>query len=193
MKLFLIVLSCLLFSASALPVRGGLLKRTKRPLRLGIVCGFVRIQTEVCFAIQGGSPGLELRFRHHTRFYPLTGQGQPPALPVKNALRFLKRRLHIDRLDISAVLSLGDAAQSVLAAAILGIAAENVRAFFPACPLHCRIKCVFSPPSAFDGLGIVSCRLGDIMLAALFIGRDSLIKRMARRHLQWTSTPSKPS
>lgn len=193
MKYLLIVLSCLLFAASALPVKAGLLKKANTPLRLGFVCGFVRTQTEVCFSLQNGAPGLECRFRHHTRFYPLTGQKNVPALPLKGALHFLKRRLHIDRLDIRAALSSGDAAQTVLAVALINIAAESVHAFLPACPLRCRIDCAFSRPASFDGLGIVSCRLGDIMLAALLIGRDSLTKFIARRHLQWKSTPSKPS
>lgn len=185
------VIVCALVFLAALPVRLGVLKLPDHPLRLGAALGLIRIQTDVYFELQDGTAALELRFRRHTRVLPLTRETLRPSNPppIKNALRYLKRRLRCDRLDLEADIALGDAALTAPAAALLYAALNAVHLIFPNLPLRSRISCTFSGAGRARALGIVSLRGGHIMIAALIFGRDVITRRLQ----QWISTPSKPS
>lgn len=190
----LIVFACLICALvfmAALPVRLGVLKLPNKALRLGITVGIVRIQTDVYFEFQNAMPTIELRFRRHSRALPLTRETLRPSKPppLKNALRFLKGRVRLDRLNVDAAVSLGDAALTAPACALLSTCAEAARHILPDTPIRCRFSCAFSGRGSLHALGIVSLRGGHIMIAALILGRDVI----ARRLHQWTNTPSKPS
>lgn len=184
-------LICVLVFVAALPVRLGALKLPDKALRLGATVGFVRIQTDVYFKFQNAVPTLELRFRRHSFSLPLTHETLRPANPppLKNALRFLRGRVRLDRLYIDATVSLGDAALTAPACALLTACAEAARHILTDAPIRCRFGCAFSGHGSLRALGIVSLRGGHIMIAALILGRDVI----ARRLQQWTNTPSKPS
>ncbi len=184
-------LICVLVFVAALPVRLGALKLPDKALRLGATVGFVRIQTDVYFKFQSAVPTLELHFRRHSRTLPLTHETLRPANPppLKNALRFLRGRVRLDRLYIDATVSLGDAALTAPTCALLTACAEAARHILPDAPIRCRFGCAFSGHGSLRALGIVSLRGGHIMIAALILGRDVI----ARRLQQWTNTPSKPS
>ena len=190
----LIVFACLICALvflAALPVRLGALKLPDKALRLGVTVGFVRVQTDVCFEFQNGVPTIQLHFRRHIRALPLTRETLRPANPppLKNALRFLKGRVRLDWLHIDATVSLGDAALTAPACALLTACAEAARHILPNAPIRCRFSCAFSGHGSLRALGIVSLCGGHIMIAALILGRDVI----ARRLHQWTNTPSKPS
>ncbi len=172
-------------------MRLGVLKLPDKALRLGVTVGFARVQTDVCFEFQNAMPAIVLRFRHHSRALPLTRETLRPANPppLKNALRFLKRCVRLDRLHVDAAISLGDATLTAPACAMLTACAEAVRRILPDAPIRCRFGCAFSGHGSLRALGIVSLRGGHIMIAALILGRDVI----ARRLHQWTNTPSKPS
>ena len=191
MLLVFACLICALVFVAALPVRLGALKLPDKALRLGGTIGFVRVQTDVCFEFQNGVPTIQLHFRRHSRALPLTRETLRPANPppLKNALRFLKGRVRLDRLHVDAAISLGDAALTAPACAMLTACAEAARRILPDAPIHCRFGCAFSGRGSLRALGIISLRGGHIMIAALILGRDVI----ARRLHQWTNTPSKPS
>ena len=191
MLIALACLICALVFIAALPVRLGALKLPERALRLGVTVGFVRIQTDVYFEFQNAVPTIEMRFRRHSRTLPLTRETLRPAHPppLKNALRFLRGRVRLDRLNVDAAVSLGDAALTAPACALLTACAEAARHILPDAPIRCRFSCAFSGRGSLRALGIVSLRGGHLMIAALILGRDVI----ARRLHQWTNTPSKPS
>ena len=184
-------LICALIFLAALPVRLGALKLPDKALRLGITVGIVQIQTDVYFEFQNAAPTIVLRFRRHSRALPLTRETLRPSNPppLKNALRFLKGHVRLDRLNVEATVSLGDAALTAPACALLTACAETARRIRPDAPIRCRFECAFSGRGLLRALGIVSLRGGHIMIAALILGRDVI----ARRLHQWINTPSKPS
>lgn len=184
-------LICTLIFLAALPVRLGALKLPDKALRLGVTVGFVRVQTDVCFEFQSAVPTIVLRFHRHSRALPLTRETLRPSNPppFKNALRFLKGRVRLDRLNVEAAVSLGDAALTAPVCALLTACVETARRIRPDAPIRCRFECAFSGRGSLRALGIVSLRGGHIMIAALILGRDVI----ARRLHQWINTPSKPS
>lgn len=184
-------LICALIFLAALPVRLGALKLPDKALRLGITVGIVQIQTDVYFEFQNAAPTIVLRFHRHSRALPLTRETLRPSNPppFKNALRFLKGRVRLDRLNVDAAVSLGDAALTAPACALLTACAAAARRIRPDAPIRCRFECAFSGQGSLRALGIVSLRGGHIMIAALILGRDVI----ARRLHQWINTPSKPS
>lgn len=178
----------LFFYILALPVRFGAAWRSGHPLRIGLTVGPARFSAMAGVQYVAGS-GLTA---HLTRdgsgktreLHFFQGMPDAAALPqsvkaVSRALRYLRRHVKPHRLRARVHLSLPDAAATAFLFGMLNSALSAVHAARPALPLSAFISADFrSGRTQADFCGILSCRLGHIMAAALIWGQDSLARRL---------------
>lgn len=188
-----------LFYMMALPVRAGAAWRTGQPLRIGVTIGPFR------FSAQGGmkyvvGSGLIASLTQDksgkTRELSLlrnmadTAALSTSIASVSRALKYLYRHVRPHRLKAYVHFSLTDAAATAFLYGTVDSALSAVRAIKPGLPLNARVSADFrSGHTQADLCGILSCRFGHIMAAALIWGRDYL----ARRLHTWINSRSKAS
>ena len=172
----------------AVPVRAGLAWKTGGQLRLGVTVGPLR------FTAHGGvkyavGAGLIASLTHDSsgRSHELNLMNRlADAASLKNDLHTLARPLkylfrHVRpwRLRARMHLSLPDAALNASLYGVLNTAFSLLRAARPSLPLDAAVSADFrSHRTQLDLCGILSCRLGHIMAAALLWARDYLVGRI---------------
>ncbi len=188
-----------LFYLIMLPVRAGIAWRTGEPLRVGITIGGLR------FSAHGGikygvGAGLIASLTHDRSgrihsFNLLQSAAERAARrnrfeAMSRALKYLFRRVQIQQIRSSAHLSLPDASHTAFLYGMLRAAFSTLHAVRPSLPLTASVSADFhSGHTQAAFLGILSCRFGHIMAAAVIFCRDYL----ARRIHTWTSSQSKAS
>lgn len=188
------------FYLMMLPVRAGLAWKSGTPLRVGITVGPFR------FSAHGGvkyavGTGLSASLTHDrsgkTRELSLLNRLTDSAA-IKNGLESLSGALHYLfrhvspwKLRAHCHLSLSNAAHTAFLCGMLTGCLSLLRSARPALPLDASVSADFrSMRTHLDFCGILSCRLGHIMAAALIWSRDYL----SRRIQTWiTSSRSKAS
>lgn len=188
-----------LFYLMALPVRAGAAWRTGQQLRIGMTVGPFR------FSAQGGmkyvvGSGLIASLTQDgsgkTRELSLlrnmadTAALSTSIASVSRALKYLYRHVRLHRMKAYVHFSFSDAAATAFLYGITDSALSVLRAVSPSLPLNARVSADFRTGRTQANLcGILSCRFGHIMAAALIWGRDYL----ARRLHTWISSRSKAS
>lgn len=189
----------MLFYLMMLPVRAGAAWRTGSELRMGITVGWLK------FSARGGikysvGAGLAASLTHdrsgrvHT-FELMQSSIDSAALKSQfslaaPALRYLLGHVQVHRLRASVHLSLPNAAHTALLYGFLRTALNTLHAVRPSLPLSQSVSADFrSGHTQIELYGILSCRFGHIMAAALIFCRNYL----SRRIHSWTSSQSKAS
>ena len=182
MSVWLAAPVCLLIALCALPVRFGLLK-SPGGLTLGLLIGPFRAQKRLSLAQCDAGPALCLDSPGHHRILPLLPmlktdpRAQPGFRPALSAAKYLLGQIRPDRINLDLTIDTGDACRTVLAAAAVSSALNALTAVRPGLPVSGRLRCSFNRKGELHALGIFSCRVGHIMLAALIFGREYLIRR----------------
>ena len=183
-----------------LPVRAGLAWRTGQPARVGITVGPFRFAAHGDIKYAAGA-GLVASLTHDrsgkTRQLSLFDRMADTAA-LKSGLsalsgpaRYLLRHVSLWKLRARCHFSLPNAAHTALIWGTLRTLLAAFHAARPSLPLTASVSADFrSMHTQLDFCGILSCRLGHIMAAALIWSRDYLTRRIQ----QWiTNSRSKAS
>ena len=182
----------LAMSLAAMPVRVGFLLSSGQPAAFGITFGPLRRRYSVRVTATQSGHALLIESGRSQRVLPvsaLRNRSKQPGLPFSKIIVYIIRHTRADRLDCRLALSTGSAARDCVAIGLLRALADALAHVEPSLNLTARFDCRFGQQSEGHALGIFSCRAGHIMLAALMIGREVLIRRLK----SWKSTPSKAS
>jgi len=200
MTVYLAALAAALFYLSALPVRAGALWKNGFPLRVGVMIGPFRFsaQADLKYTEENG-PIASLpqdRSRKNRQLSLLRrAAGQTSSknrMPHSSrAVKYLFSRLQAEQIRIYLHFALSDAARSAFLYGASNALLSALRAVYPSLPLNASVSVDFgSGKTQLVFSGILSCRLGHIILAGLIWLRDFLAWRIQA----WTtSSPSKAS
>lgn len=171
-----------------LPVRAGLAWKTGRPVRIGITVGPFRFTAhgDVKYAV---GTGLIASLTHDRsgRVHELSLlQPMADAAALRTSLsafsgaaEYLFRHVSPWRFRMHACLSLPNAAHTAFLWGLLQSALSVLHSACPSLPLDTSVSADFrSMHTQLDFCGILSCRLGHIMAAALIWSRDYLTRRI---------------
>ena len=182
------------FYLTMLPVRAGLAWKSGKPVRVGITIGPMRFSAHGDIKYEEGT-GLIASLTHDRsgkirQLTPLR-QTADGLSSLSGAMRYLIRHVSPWRLRAHCHLSLPDASHTAFLYGILLSGLSVLRAVKPAWPLNASVSADFrSMRTQLDFCGILSCRLGHIMAAALIWCRDYLTRRI---HTWITSSRLKAS
>lgn len=176
------------FYLMMLPVRAGLAWKSGTPVRVGITIGPFRFSAhgDVKYAV---GTGLAASFTHDrsgkvrelTLFNRLADSAaiKNGLTSLSGALSYMFRHLSPWKLRAHCHLSLSSAAHTALLYGILTGGLYALRSARPSLPLDASVSADFrSMKTHLDFCGILSCRLGHIMAAALIWSRDYLTRRI---------------
>ena len=177
-----------LFYFMMLPVRAGLAWRSGQPVRVGITIGPLRFSAhgDVKYAV---GTGLVASLTHdrsgRVREVSLLNRLADSAA-IKNgltslssALNYLFRHVAPWKLRARCHLSLPNAAHTAFLYGLLCSGLSALRSARPALPLDASVSADFrSMKTQLDFCGILSCRLGHIMAAALIWSQNYLSRRI---------------
>lgn len=189
-----------LFYLMALPVRGGIAWRSGHPFRLGVTIGPFRFSshgnmnrdanTEFTASIVHDRTGKVREFRltsamtAHTAFT----DGLPALF---HAFKYLLHHTRPWRLHARIHFSLSSADKTALLYGLTSNVFSFLRALRRDLPLTASVTADFhSGHTQADLCGILSCRLGHIIIAALIGGQEYLCRRI---HTWIINSPSKAS
>ena len=189
----------MLFYLTMLPVRAGIAWKNGEPLRAGITVGGFKFSAHggIKYAAEGGLIASLTHDRSgRVHFFRLIESAAGRAARKKRlesmsgALKYLFRHVQPHQLRLSAHLSLSDASRTAVLYGILRTTANMLHAARAELPFKSSISADFhSGHTQIAFLGILSCRFGHIMAAALIFCRDDLVRRIQT----WTSSQSKAS
>ncbi len=188
-----------LFYIIMLPVRAGAAWRTGSELRVGITIGGLR------FSAHGGikyavGAGLAASLTHDRSgkvhsFNLIQSAAERAARrneleALSQALKYLFRHVQPWRLRADVHLSLPDASHTAFVCGALRTVLNTLHTVRPSLPLNSSISADFHSGRTQIALcGILSCRFGHIMAAALIFCRNYLTRRIHT----WTGSQSKAS
>lgn len=172
----------------AVPVRAGAVWQSGQPLRMGVTVGGLRFTAHGSMKYAGGA-GLVASMTHDrsgkTRELSLMRSladtaALTNAVPsVSRAMKYLFRHVTPVDLRVRAHLSLPDADRTALLYGALNAVLSVLRSLRPGLPLQAAVTADFrSGHTRLYFFGILSCRLGHIMAAALLWLRDYLTGRI---------------
>lgn len=176
------------FYLTMLPVRAGLAWRSGHPLRVGITIGPFRFSAHGDIKYAAGA-GLVASLTHDrsgkSRKLSLMSRLADTAalktglFSLTGAFRYLFGHISPWRLRARCHISLPNAAHTAFLYGILLSALSALRSVHPRLPLDSSVTADFrSMKTQLDFCGILSCRLGHIMAAALIWSRDYLSRRI---------------
>ena len=171
-----------------IPVRAGIAWKTGGRLRIGVTVGPIRFSAHGVLRYIAGT-GLLASLTHDRsgRQSELSLSGRLAGVSARlsglsslsRAFGYLFRHTSPYRLTAHIHLSLTDAAHTASLCGILRSSLNALHAVRPALPLDASVTADFrSMQTQLDLCGILSCRLGHIMAAALIGGRDYLSGRI---------------
>ncbi len=172
----------------ATPVRAGIAWKSGGKLRIGFTVGPFRFSAHGDVKYTVGT-GLAASLTHdrsgNVRELSLMNRMADAASlktqlhTTSRALKYLFRHVRPWRLRALIHLSLPDAAMTAFLYGFLNSGLKAFRAIRPGLPLQTSVTTDFrSMKTQFDLCGILSCRLGHIMAAALIWLRDYLFRRI---------------
>lgn len=188
MAVYLAAGAVALFYLIMLPVRAGLAWKSGQPVRVGVTIGPIRFSTHGEIKYAAGA-GLIASLTHDRsgkvrQFGLLQKMADSAALAsslsaLSGALQYLFRHVSPWKLRARCHLSCPNAAHTALLYGALRSGFSVLRAARPDLPLSASISADFrSMRTQLDFCGILSCRLGHIMAAALIWSRDFLTRRI---------------
>ena len=171
-----------------LPVRAGLAWKTGQSARVGIPVGPVRFTAhgDVKYAV---GTGLVASLTHDRSgkvrqlgLFDRMADGaalKSRLSSFSGAAKYLIRHVSPWRIRLRCHISLPDAARTALFWGLLRSALSSLHSALPSLPLTASVSADFrSMRTQLDFCGILSCRLGHIMAAALIWSRDYLTRRI---------------
>ncbi len=188
-----------LFYLIMLPVRAGAAWRTGSEMRVGITIGGLRFSAHCGIKYSVGA-GLAASLTHDRsgkiRSFNLIQSAAERAAhrdqieALSGALKYLLRHVQPWRLRADIHLSLPDASHTAFLCGALRTLLNSLSSVRPSLPLSGSVSADFHSGHTQIALcGILSCRFGHIMAAALIWCRDYL----SRRIRTWISSQSKAS
>lgn len=194
MPVYLAAGAAAFFYLMMLPVRAGAAWKSGGPLRLGITIGPMRFTARAEIRHEANSgPIARMTGDRSGRVHTLPLLQQPPDRDALRsglqscsaAAKYLLRRIRPWKIRAHCRLALPNAAHTALLYGLFTSILFALRSARPSLPLEASVSADFrSLNTQLDFYGILSCRLGHIMAAALILSRDQL----ARRIHTWTTS-----